>query len=230
MTEHKHESHEHAGHDEESRDDSLNNRKMNILLLCLIGSLVIFAGIVYINQRTGFLSTSDLAYYQYSNGEDSFNVKRIIDGTYVGWQTEMYIKDFRYILEIYNDPASLEDIEIDRAVKNKILDDEQVFITWAPVPEFKQTTVFIYNDLKKVIAEPDIFNIPVGFAQTSEYKNYTVMGCKDATPKQSVILLKIGEPTGILTEGNCIILQGKDEAEIMKAADRLIYLLLGVMR
>ena len=171
-----------------------------------------------------------MAYYQYSNGEDSFNVRRIINGNYIGWQTEMYIKDFRYILEIYNDPASLEKIEVDRSAKNKILDDKQVFITWSPTEDFRQMTVFIYNDLKKVIAEPDIFNISVGFAQTSEYKNYTVMDCKDATPKQSVILLKIGEPTSILTEGNCIILQGKDETEIMKAADRLIYLLLGVMR
>ena len=225
MTEHKHESHE-----EESRDDSLNNRKMTILLLCLIGALIVFAAIVYINQRTGFLSTSDLAYYQYSNGNDSFNVRKVMNGNYVGWQTEMYIKDFRYILEIYNDPASLEEIEVDRTAKNKILDDKWVFITWAPVPEFRQTTVFIYNDLKKVIAEPDIFNIPVAFAQTSEYKNYTVVDCKDATEKASVILLKIGEPTSISTEGNCIILQGKDETEIMKAADRLLYLLLGVMR
>ena len=90
MTEHKHESHE-----EESRDDSLNNRKMTILLLCLIGALIVFAAIVYINQRTGFLSTSDLAYYQYSNGNDSFNVRKVMNGNYVGWQTEMYIKRFQ---------------------------------------------------------------------------------------------------------------------------------------
>ena len=220
----------HENQDEETRDDSLNSRKMNIFLLCLIGSLVIFAGIIYINQRTGFLSTSDLAYYRYSNGEDSFNVRKVIRGDYVGWQTEMYIKDFRYLLELYNDPSHIEEIEIDRSAKNKILDDEKIFITWAPVPDFKQMTVFVYNDLKKVIAEPDIFNIPVGFAQTGEYKNYTVMDCKDAKPKQSVVLLRIGEQTSISTEGDCIILQGRDETEIMKAADRLLYLLLGVMR
>lgn len=228
MTEERCKEHEKHGHEE--GDDTQNNRKMTILAVCLIGSLLIFAAIVYINQRTGFLSTSDLAYYQYSNGEDNFNVRKVIRGDYVGWQTEMYIKDFRYILELYNDPASLENIEVNRTAKNKILDDTKVFITWPPTEDFRQTTVFIYQDLQKVIAEPDIFNIPVAFAQTSEYKNYTVMDCKDATAKASVIKLRLGEPTKIETEGNCIILQGKDETEIMRAADRLIYLLLGVMR
>lgn len=225
---------EHKAHKEdeehETADDTQNSRKMTILILCLIGSLLLFGILVYINQQTGFLSTSDLAYYQYSNGEDNFNVRKVIRGDYVGWQTEMYIKDFKYILELYNDPAKLEDVEVDRAAKNKILDDSKASITWPPTEDFKQTTVFVYQDLKKVIAEPDIFNIPVSFAQTSEYKNYTVMDCKDATAKASVIKLQLGETTKVSTEGNCIVLQGKDEAEIMRAADRLIYLLLGVMR
>ena len=112
-------------------------------------------------------------------------------------------------MRVYNDPASLEEIEVDRTAKNKILDDKWVFITWAPVPEFRQTTVFIYQDLKKVIAEPDIFNIPVAFAQTSEYKNYTVVDCKDATEKASVILLKIGEPTSISTEETALFCRAR---------------------
>lgn len=214
----------------EHRDDTQNSRKMTIFAVCLIGALLLFAAIVYINQQTGFLSTKDLAYYQYSNGEDNFNVRKVIRGNYVGWQTEMYINDFRYILELYNDPANLEDIELDRAAKAKIIDDKQIFITWPPTQDFRQTTVFIYQDLQKVIAEPDIFNIPVRPAVTSEYKNYTVMDCADAKDRSSVIKLQIAEPTKIAVEGNCIILQGKDEAEIMRAADRLIYLLLGVMR
>ncbi|MDI6737668.1 MAG: hypothetical protein QME12_04075 [Nanoarchaeota archaeon] len=235
MTEHKEHGHQkeheiHERREHESVDDTQNSRKMTILVLCLIGSLVLFGVIIYINQHTGFLSKSDLAYYQYSNGEDSFNVRKVISGGYVGWRTEMYIKDFRYILELYNDPAQLEDVEVDRAAKNKILDDKRVFITWAPTEDFRQTTVFIYQGLQKVIAEPDIFNIPVSSAVTSEYKNYTVMDCKDASAKASVIKLQLAEPTKIITEGNCIILQGKDEAEIMRAADRLIYLLLGIMR
>ncbi|MDD4878676.1 MAG: hypothetical protein PHO02_06625 [Candidatus Nanoarchaeia archaeon] len=232
MAEHKGNAHKEQEHhnEHEERDDSKNSRKMNILILCLIGSLVLFGILVYINQQTGFLSTSNLAYYQYSNGEDDFNVRKVIRGDYVGWQTEMYIKDFRYILELYNDPAKLEKVGIDRSAKNKILDDNQVFITWPPTEDFKQTTVFMYHNLKKVISEPDIFNIPASFAVTSEYKNNTVMDCADAKEKASVIKLQLGEPTAVLTEGNCIILQGKDEDEIMKAADRLIYLLLGVMR
>lgn len=225
MTEHKQHKEEH-----ETADDTQNSKKMAIFIICLIGSLLLFGILIYVNQQTGFLSTKDLAYYQYSNGEDNFNVRKVIRGNYVGWQTEMYIKDFRYVLELYNDPAKLDDIEVDRAAKNKILDDKQVFITWPPTEDFKQTTVFVYQDLKKVIAEPDIFNIPVTYASTSEYKNNTVMDCKDATAKASVIKLQLGETTKVSTEGNCIILQGKDEAGIMMAADRLIYLLLGVMR
>lgn len=220
----------HSHNAEDPRDDSTDSRKMNILIACLIGALVIFAAIVYINQRTGFLSTSDLAYYKYSNGADEFNVRKVIRDRYVGWQIELFVKDYRYLLELYNDPASLEDIPVDRTARNMLLDDRQVFVTWDPKPEYTITTAFAYDDINKVIDSPDLFNLPVNVSQTQPFNNFTVKTCADARRQETVIWLKYGNETGIATEGNCILLQGEDEKDILRAADRLVLLLLGVMK
>ncbi|HII16123.1 MAG TPA: hypothetical protein HA362_07490 [Nanoarchaeota archaeon] len=222
-------AHHHRHNDEDMRDDSTDSRKMNIFIACLLGALVIFAAIVYINQRTGFLSTNDLAYYKYSNGADEFNVRKVIRDQYVGWQIEMFVKDYRYLLEIYNDPASLEDIPVDRAAKNTLLDDKSMFITWDPKPEHTITTAFAYDDLNKVIDNPDLFNIPVNLSQTEPYRNFTVKTCADAKRQSSVIWLKYGNETSITTAGDCVLVQGRTEKDILRAADRLSLLLLGVM-
>jgi hypothetical protein len=39
----------------------------------------------------------------------------------------------------------------------------------------------------------------------------------------------VGDETKIYLEGNCVIVQGTDEWEIVRAADRLTFGLLGVM-
>ncbi len=207
------------------------DRGVKILLACLIGAIIIFGVVVYINQHTGFLSTSDLQYYQYSNGEDNFNVRKVIRDEYTGWQTEMYTNDYRYILELYNDPGNLEDVSVDRAARNLLLNDEKVVVTWPPEPAYGSMTAVIYAEMNKVLSEEILFNIPMDFAQTAAYKDFKVATCEDATRTSTVILLDIADAeTGIKTEGSCIILKGSTEAELMRAADRLIYLLLGIMK
>lgn len=222
--------HHQMHHAEPKRDDSTDTRKMSILLWCLIGSLVLFGILVYINQQTGFLSTKDLAYYQYSNGDETFNVKKVIRDLYVGWQVEMVVNEQPYILELYNDPASLEDIPTDRAAKANLLDDKVMYVTWEPNTNRSLTTAFAFAEINKVVDNPDIFGIPVNLSKMSPYKNDTVKTCADATKASSVIWLKLGTETSVSMDGNCVIVQGTNEDEILRAADRLVFLLLGIMK
>lgn len=215
----------------EELEKAKEDKGLKILLACLIAAVVIFGIVVYINQYTGFITAKDLKYYQYSNGDDKFNVRKVIRGDYTGWQTEMYTNDYRYILELYNDPASLEDVSVDRAARNILLDDKEIVVTWPPEPAYGSMTAVIYAEINKVLSEEILFNIPMSFAQTLAYKDFPVKACADAEKKSSVILFDIADAeTGIKAEGNCVILQGRTEAELMRAADRLLYLLLGIMK
>lgn len=223
--------HEEKKDSKERHEEKSEDRGLKILLACLLGAVIIFGAVIYINQRTGFLSTSDLQYYQYSNGEDNFNVRKAMRGDYIGWQTEMYTDDYRYILELYNDPNSLEDVVVDRNARLVLLNDENVIAAWPPEPAYGSMTAVVYAELNKVLSEEILFNLPMGFAQTETYKDFPVATCDNATSKTSVILFDIADaPTGIKAEGNCITLQGSSEEELMRAADRLLYLLLGIMR
>ncbi|MBU2637484.1 MAG: hypothetical protein KJ955_00770 [Nanoarchaeota archaeon] len=215
-------------HDE---DEHSGDRGIKILLACLLGAIILFGAVVYINQYTGFITANNLAYYQYSNGEDQFNVRKVIRGEYIGWQTEMYTNDYRYILELYNDPGSLEDVSVDRAARNALLNDVAIVVTWPPEPIHGSMTAVLYSEMQKVFSEEILFNRPMSFAQTAAYKDFPVATCDDATRTTTVILLDIADAeTSIKTEGNCVILQGASEAELMRAADRLLYLVLGIMK
>ena len=59
--------------------------------------------------------------------------------------------------------------------------------------------------------------------------NNTIITCDNATAKSTVIWIKKGEKTAIKTQGDCILIEGPNEVEMVKAADRLALYLVGIM-
>jgi len=214
------------------KSDDSNDRKINIMIIGLVGALLIFAGVLYFNERTGFITQSDYEYYKYSNGDSEFEVKKANFQNYAGWYIKFFMgnDETPYLLDVRHDPLSLEDIPIDRSIKKKMADDQQVFITWDPGKGLTVTTTMAGLELIKVIPNNQLFAIPTNTSFTEPYNDRPVMRCEDATSYTTVIYLKLGEETSVTTDGNCIILQGQTEEDIVRAADRLVLYILGIMK
>ena len=133
-------------------------------------------------------------------------------------------------IPIINDPYSLENIEIFGEVKDKILNKQGVFVTVDPYGNSKSVLAAI--EITRVIGTNDygVFKIPTQSATTIPTNTtYPVINCNDATKDTGVILIGIGNYTRIFSNKECVIVEGDNYDNLIKAADKLSLHLLNVM-
>lgn len=205
----------------------------NKLIYGLIIILVIIGGLIYLGNQSGLLNMNKSSVYFYSNGVEQFRVSEVKTQGYTGYTIEF--TDFEnkpYYANIRNDPRELEHIEIDRTIFHKINNADNVFITINPNANLTGKTTVAALEINNFIDNKYFFNTLVNSSFTEPHvdlPNYTIMTCENATKTRPVIYLKIGEETKITSDNYCIIVEGKTEYEIIKAADRLVLYLIGVM-
>lgn len=202
-------------------------KKAGIIIYVLIGILVVFAIFIVIKEKDQFSG-----FYRYSNGDSEFEVKAVSVGKSLQYEIKVFFPDDPkpYIISTRYDPLNLENISIDRRVKQIIADDKLVYVAIDPEENLTGKTTLAALEIDKFIDNYRFYNIPVNSAMTKPYKGNKVMGCSNATDEITVIWLRKGDTTSVFSEGNCIIVQGKGEEELIRAADRLSLLLIGVMR
>ena len=187
-----------------------------VVLLLAVGSLVYFAD----------FSSND--YYQYATGDAVYDVY-ILNDHEVKIPITLGSYGDEWTLVMRNDPASLEDISVYGTLNTRIYDDEAVFITIDPNAGLSGKTTIAALEIDKVIDNEDIYGVPTYSAMTSEYGEYPVITCADANDEYTVIYLTLGEETMVYTQDYCIIVQGVDEDDLIRAADRMVYNLMGIM-
>ncbi len=170
--------------------------------------------------------------YQYSNGETIFNITKVNDiETYVTLYVGEGSEQIAYGVGLRNDPLSLEDITVDGMVNTRIYGDEQIYITINPEANLTSKATIAALEIDKVIDNVYLYNIPVASAMTQENDyGYPVKDCADGTDTSTIIWLTLGSETIVFTENYCIIVVGTDEDELIRAADRFVYELLGIMK
>ena len=71
-----------------------------------------------------------------------------------------------------------------------------------------------------------------GFSTTSgfsiEYNSILAITCANASEQIGVILFQLGNETKIINENNCILVEGPSGIEIIKAKDKLMYVIFGI--
>lgn len=187
-----------------------------VILLVLVGALVYFAD----------FSADD--YYQYATGDAVYDVYIISDHE-VKIPISVGIYGDEWTLVMRNDPASLEYIPVYGTLHTRIYDDEAVYITIDPYANLTGKTTIAALEIDKVIDNNELYGVPTYSAMTSEYGEYPVVTCADANAEYTVIYLTLGEETSVYTQDYCIIVQGVDEDELIEAADRMVYDLMGIM-
>ena len=207
-------------------------KKLNILIYVLIVVLIALIIFAVINFKKPVLSNKYIytspsgEQFQFFKSEIGNITQHIVTVYAIDKQNNKHQVD----IPIINDPYLIEDIPILNEVKTKILDKDGVYITLDPYGSSKSVLAAI--EINRVIVTNDygIFKIPT---QSATFKptntTFPYINCANATKQIGVIYLFVENKTRIASLGECVVVEGKDYDDLIKAADKLTLHLLGVM-
>lgn len=179
----------------------------------VIWLLVILGIVVLVSVAAYYLMKPKADYFEYG----SFKVyKKTLEGTTVDY----YYIPFNTVngalnqIAIRNDPRTLGDVgfnvseELWRGI-SKLWVSSDPNISYAPIPA----------------GEIGRFGIAIGldtsYAFSKNAGSYYQMNCDNATSDVRVIDIRTGNETLVYSEGYCMIIEGKDDVEMSRAADKL---------
>ena len=192
------------------------NLKKIIFVLILI-AVILTAVILYFSK-----AKYNELYFDY-NG---FEVRR----TNTGYRMKIFInenKDANYI-NIRTDPRELESIYIEKGIKDLILNKEEIYVVIDPYENLSSVATMAALEIDSKLDNPFLFDIPVKSAFVKKQGETIVKTCKDVNETSGVIWLRLRNETRVYEENKCIFLEGSTEFELVKAADKLVLVLLGL--
>ena len=207
-------------------------KRINLVVYALIIILIVLIVLLvfYKNSSNGL----DKNQYVYKNpqGEEFIFTKSNVDNLTLNVLTAYVDKNglHQYQIPFRNNPNDLKNISIEPNIKNKILNKQGIFITLNP--NLKSDAVIAAVEISRVIGTNDygVFKIPTQSATTIPTNTtYPVINCNDATKDTGVILIGIGNYTRIFSNKECVIVEGDNYDNLIKAADKLSLHLLNVM-
>lgn len=162
----------------------------------------------------------------------NYNGYLIHKNTENGLQYDIFLKlDGREVsLSIRIDPREVDSIPIDKAFREIILNSSQIYTAIDPYANMTAITSLAALEIDKIIDNQYLYAIPVNSAFTREMGNYTVKTCEDSKDRTSVILLELANKTEVIVKNKCIIINGETEEDLIRAADRLVLTLLGIIK
>jgi len=199
-----------------------DNKSATGIIIFFLILLIVFTAFIFIRER----SKIEAIVFDY-NG---FDVQRVDTSAVPMYKIKIFINQGQeaFFITMRHDPRTIEDITIERNLKEKILKKE-LFITMEP--NATGLSVIAGTEISKIIGSPFLFNVPTHGALLRDVgNNAPVRTCSDANETTSVIKLQIGNKNKIFSEEDCIIVEANDEINLTKAADRLALTILGVMK
>ena len=146
-----------------------------------------------------------------------------------GWVTWAYKGEQPYLLQLRHDPKTLENITVDEKIRDLVLSKPALATTIDP--NLSSRAVLGAIDIANILGRRlGLYGIQVIGATTAFANDGTsVIDCSDVQENLNVAVLKLGADTKVYLEDECIILQGENEEDINRAADRFVYHILEVM-
>ena len=212
------ESEVNSSEQDEKKEEADKNSSRNIIIavIVILGLIILFFSIRYLYHP----KTNEDNYVY--NGFEFTKVSNL-------WFTEVQINNKLFRISMRYSPRELEHIGVEPGTYEKIVSSKKIYFT---VPgNLSSVAVLAITELGRIVGTRyGILNIPSQSALTEASDNGTfVKTCKDAVNGTGVILFKTGNTTAVYSDKNCVIVQGKDDWDIVKAADRVTFGLLGIM-
>jgi len=196
--------------------DKSSIKNIMLILIMIIGLLILFFSIKYFYHPTPAEES-----YVY-NGFKFTKVSSL-------WLTEIQLDNTLFRITTRYSPNELEHINVEPGIYEKIVGSKGIYFTVSG--NLSSVSVLAITELGRIIGTRyGLLNIPSQAALTESDDNETlVKTCKDAVNGTGVIWFKLGNTTAAYSDQNCVIIQGTEEWDIVKAADRVTFGLLGVM-
>ncbi len=147
-----------------------------------------------------------------------------------GYQIKLYINQAANpaLVKIRNKPQDLEDIPIDDI--SFLTKKKQIFVTLDPMNKnLTGKTTIAALEIDIFLDNPYFYNIPVNSSFTQPYAEAPLKTCADVSDTDGVIHFDFGNTTVVSVVDGCVLIRGRTEDDLIRAADRLILTLLGVM-
>ena len=132
-------------------------------------------------------------------------------------------------LHLRTDPREADTIPSEDDIRTKTLKSTKVIYVTVD-PDLTSDATIAAAEITKITGAPEIMNIPTFVALTEKRReDIPKKTCEDNTESERVILLKLAKETNIHSEDTCIIIEGTNELELIKASDKFILQLLGIV-
>jgi len=151
------------------------------------------------------------------------------------WYTQLYVLEGNEKIgttinfPLRFDPISTLNVSLVGDFKETILESEEVFLTMDP--NASSIISLGHIEMANLLGQRyRIFNIKTQGAYT-EYvgDDILVMNCDDANETTTVIYAKVSDRDWVSIDGGCVTIEGRTEWDVVRAEERLIYDLVGVV-
>jgi len=182
----------------------------------IIGGLIIFFMIssAFAVMLGGFAQTSSKTKY------DGITFTSLQNGEFRA-RVDGKLMDFDFT------PDMIEGIELDPALITRLKNAAEVDVTYDYDSEAANQIALGIFQMQQSYFKDTKF-IREGATKENEF-DQPIITCDDASPEVPVILFELGDDTGIIADGDCIIATASRPDEIAAVKDRIVFSMLGVM-
>jgi len=147
-----------------------------------------------------------------------------------------FVRENNQVLTTINDkklffdyfPTEVEQIELSQDIKNALINKPEIDTTSEVNDTFSEEIALAQYNMPLALNSFNIYTRS-GFTTTNKF-NLPVITCEDSTQAVPIIFFKQSNQTKITLENNCIIAEARNNIDILRIKDRIIYTLLGIIR
>lgn len=163
---------------------------------------------------------------------NGFKVTKTEDKQSTYYDIELYMEDNPQLfsIDVRSDPREIELIPSESNLNEKILRNvSELYITMEPT--YTSKAVIAAMEISKIVGNKYFFNLPTHGALIRYIGDKSpVKTCDDVNETTSIIWLRLSDSTRIYSRGDCVIVDGQTEDDLIKASDRISLSLLGIIK
>lgn len=206
--------------------EKTNLKYVNTFLIVIVIILILFGIILFAYQKERY---SDV-FFKYNNFE-VHKVNFFDKGFVYKIRLVSLVNNQLYTIESRYDPRYLEEIPVNINL-NDIYNKKVLFITMDS--NATGVSVLAATEISKVTGNSLIFKYPKetfgALKSPIEGRNITVMSCNNVSNSVGVISFEINNRSEIYSKNGCVLVSGKSENDLIRVADRLMLVLIGIMK
>lgn len=125
-------------------------------------------------------------------------------------------------------PKDVENIPAFEGVSSKLIGKFEIDVTSDSNSTHKEAVALAQHQMGLTLSEYGVY-LRKGFTANNTF-NLPIITCDSATANVPVINFRYGNATNIHIKDNCIIAEASANTDFIKAKDRLLYIMFGVMK